>query len=178
MNYITINENELQQHKTQLTQHILSGTHVLHGNPFLENTSTMFEEFGIWRPEFFESLQKALQHESTKELIVVKYAQVEGMLTFTQGYRLPVHLDFETYNSLGFDLDFIGNGSESFLFDDSYSWCVGTVVDAHFVGAHPEIFSLFYADETVIAQKKMNFEAWASDKHIMDAYKVMPTYIQ
>jgi hypothetical protein len=158
MKYTKLNEDDLQLHKTQLTQHILSNTHVLHGNPFLETVSTMFEEFGIWRPEFFESLQNVLQHTQATELIVVKYTHVDGELVFSKGNSVPATLDFKLYNDWGFELDFIGNGAENVFFDTSYSWCVGTVVDVHFVGALPEIMEIFYADEAVKSAKKMDFE--------------------
>lgn len=177
MNYRTLDKTELDRYRSQLMQTVISGRHVLHGNPFRPGIVTLFEEFGIWRPEFFNLLQQVLNLAPQPGLIVAKYVERNSMIELAKGYRLPHPLDFAAYKQLGFDLDFTGNGADNLLFDETCTWCIGTVVDVQFTGGTPEVLRLLAGSEEERLEKKQVFEEWAGEEGLLPAYRHMPEYV-
>ncbi len=178
MTYKTLAPSALERLKTSLLSKVLSGQHILHGDPFLPVSKTMYETFGLWRQDFFEQLQLLLQLQDSRSLYIVKYsAQVEEII-FESGYSINWPVDFQTYQEIGFDLDFIGNGAENLLFDESCEWCLGTLVDVHYLGGSQKAIDTFYGSQGNLSERKKTFENWASDKDLLQAYQVMPTYIR
>lgn len=177
MNYQTLDSQTLKKHKQCLMQSVLSGKSPLQANPFLPNIEKIFEEFGIWRQEFYDKIAGVLKRDGSHGLIVARYEEVDGEIHFVRGYRLPVELEFDDYNTLGFELDFIGNGANNLLYDETFDWVIGTVVDVHFIGASSTVMPMFFASLEERRARETAFKEWASTNGLAAPYSIMPSYM-
>lgn len=176
--YQMLGTEELRQWHDRLARALICDCHVLHGDPFQASAAVVFEEFGLWRRVFFERLQAVLQRSGGHALQVARYRDRGGSIEFVRGVRLPAALDWDTYQRLGFELDFTGNGADNYLFDDTCEWLVGTVVDVQFTGGSEAAMDAWFGPRPQRLALQAAFAQWAADPALAPAYRAMPAYVR
>lgn len=159
----------------QLNQ-VLTGNHLLAGNPFAAGITTGFSPYAIWDKPFFLALKCVLSRDPNAVLNVLKVADDAGNLKPIHGIQIPGDFSWEQYQAWGVQFDFTLNGSECLFCDQRLDWAALSVVDVQAVGGKSAAMHCFFPNEADWTAENRLFLDWLESEPRYPAYEAMAHY--
>ncbi len=164
----------------RLRANLISGAYCLHANPFKpqKGWETLVAEFSLGGRTDYRSLSAALILKHETHYYAAAYHSDDGQsVAIDEVYEIDADLDYNAFKAVAFDIGFGINGMEFYLFDDTYSWCLATVVDAQLLTGDADFMGAWYPDPVVKKAAVDGYLRWIEEVPVDEPYRQMRHYI-
>jgi hypothetical protein len=170
-----------EQKIEKLKQTLISGSYCHENDPFRSDNGyeAIYEEFRLWQETCFLKLCRILGQKTQKQFYALEYrSDGKGGIEYRKLHTVDVPANFAAYTKAGFDTGFTINGLEFFLFDDTFSWCIGTTTDVQFITGDATVMALYFESDQ---EKQAITEAFIKEfarPEMSPGYGKMKNYIR
>lgn len=132
----------------RLRQTLVSGNFCLHASPFRENGwECVPEVFRLGGRDDLERLHALLVRTGQVSLVAASYRSDDGRtVVFETLHRVPRGESGADLEPVAIEVGFAINGMQFYLFDESFSWCIVTVVDAQLTTGESAALAILHPD--------------------------------
>jgi len=177
--YSRLDPARLDEVTRRLRAELISGDYCLHATPFRpRGWATVVVGFSLGGRPDYRSLSAALILKRQAHYYAVSYhSEDERYVVLDAAYEIDADLDYDAFKRVALGIGFGINGMEFYLFDDTFTWCLATVVDAQLLTGDVEFMQAWYPEPGPLQEAVEAYLSWIEEVPVDEPYRRMRAYI-